>query len=437
MFWNKYPYTDMHELNLDWILSEIMKLHKDYDEFKAVNTITNAGAWDITKQYQAWTIVNDNNVGYISLKPVPAGVSISNTEYWGMIGDYANIIANLNARVSELEFLNNKKYIIIADSYGALGWTSGVVNELGLDAHIINNGGAGFIGAGGGSNWNDNIVDYAGTLTDEERRAFTDIIVMGGVNDYGYSAADIKVAVKTFINYCKTAFPRALVQVGVISYASGQVRPDITSALPNKVMPTYVDACGEAGGVYVDMFGVMHDTSFLQADGLHPNADGTRAIINAVKNYILGKQWGITTNRKAATVTITDQSPLLPDVQMHTSIEGACCNLICSGFTVLYSSPKTWGGDYTNIVNIGTIEDTRLQGIVDEDTASPTVCIPCVINTYIDADAAYKDIPAVLEFYNGYIAIGFRNIVGGAITPVVTSSYVIPPFSVTMPLTLC
>lgn len=34
MFTNKYPYTDVEELNLDWVLAEINKLHTRIDEFE-------------------------------------------------------------------------------------------------------------------------------------------------------------------------------------------------------------------------------------------------------------------------------------------------------------------------------------------------------------------------------------------------------------------
>ena len=35
MFINEYPYTDFHELNLDWVLTKIKKLEDKYD-----NTLT-------------------------------------------------------------------------------------------------------------------------------------------------------------------------------------------------------------------------------------------------------------------------------------------------------------------------------------------------------------------------------------------------------------
>ena len=76
-FGNQYPYTDFHELNLDWIIKRMRKLEIDMDEFKVVNNITFSGQWDITKQYPAWTIVNDNNIGYVSIKPVPVGVVLT------------------------------------------------------------------------------------------------------------------------------------------------------------------------------------------------------------------------------------------------------------------------------------------------------------------------------------------------------------------------
>ena len=34
MFTNKYPYTDVEELNLDWVLAELNKLHARIDEFE-------------------------------------------------------------------------------------------------------------------------------------------------------------------------------------------------------------------------------------------------------------------------------------------------------------------------------------------------------------------------------------------------------------------
>lgn len=102
-FIDKYPYTDFHELNLDWILKAIRELGIKMDEFEAVNKITFSGAWDITSQYPAWTVVDDNNIGYISVQPVPAGILLNNTDYWRVITDYSSQIAGMQAAIIALQ----------------------------------------------------------------------------------------------------------------------------------------------------------------------------------------------------------------------------------------------------------------------------------------------------------------------------------------------
>lgn len=58
-FLNKYPYTDFHELNLDWILSTIKQLVKDWEEFHT----TIEGEWSGVEE--DWRDVED---AWISLK---------------------------------------------------------------------------------------------------------------------------------------------------------------------------------------------------------------------------------------------------------------------------------------------------------------------------------------------------------------------------------
>ena len=101
---NKYPYTDFHELNLDWILKEIQNLHETVENFVAYNQLKFSGTWDGTKTYEAWTVVDDGSGnGYLSLKPVPAGVILTNTEYWSPMSDYNALYTAFNSRITALE----------------------------------------------------------------------------------------------------------------------------------------------------------------------------------------------------------------------------------------------------------------------------------------------------------------------------------------------
>ena len=85
IFDHRYPGTDLHEIDLAYILGEIQALKYKLDNYVKENTFHLADPldWNISSQYSACTIVkyNDNRL-YLSAKPVPAGIQITNTEYW-------------------------------------------------------------------------------------------------------------------------------------------------------------------------------------------------------------------------------------------------------------------------------------------------------------------------------------------------------------------
>lgn len=100
LFCFKYNRTDFHELNLDWIISDLRTLAETLENFINLNTIKYANPiqWNITTQYEANTVVIDANDGtaYLSVKPVPSGVAITNTDYWTPIFTLDMISANKN-----------------------------------------------------------------------------------------------------------------------------------------------------------------------------------------------------------------------------------------------------------------------------------------------------------------------------------------------------
>lgn len=103
-FFDKYPYTDFHELNLDWILNKVKEANKKVDDFTVFNTLTWAGEWDASKSYVKWSIVQDRDGnGYLSIQPVSANVSLSNDDYWAKIANYQAVYSAFNSRLNNLE----------------------------------------------------------------------------------------------------------------------------------------------------------------------------------------------------------------------------------------------------------------------------------------------------------------------------------------------
>lgn len=98
------PFTNTHELNLDWILEAIKSQETRLRDFVALNTIKYADPfqWDITSQYAQNTLVMDPQTGtaYLSTRPVPAGVQLTNTEYWTPVFTLQNFLEPLKKAIT-------------------------------------------------------------------------------------------------------------------------------------------------------------------------------------------------------------------------------------------------------------------------------------------------------------------------------------------------
>lgn len=97
---NLYPYQNVQDYNLDWTIKNSKNLTELVKNFISLNSIKYANPiqWNITTQYEANTVVVDPNNGnaYISVQPVPAGVALTNTDYWTIIFTLDLTTANNN-----------------------------------------------------------------------------------------------------------------------------------------------------------------------------------------------------------------------------------------------------------------------------------------------------------------------------------------------------
>ena len=100
---HKAPYTNFHDLNLDWIMDELNEFNTKLTNFVSLATIKYANPiqWDITNQYEANTVVVDSTGNaYLSVKPVPSGVSLDRTEFWTKIGNFDALWANVKKAIT-------------------------------------------------------------------------------------------------------------------------------------------------------------------------------------------------------------------------------------------------------------------------------------------------------------------------------------------------
>ena len=103
---HKAPYTNFHDLNLDWVIEALNDFNTRLTNFVSLATIKYADPiqWDITSQYEANTVVVDSNGNaYLSVQPVPSGVSLDRTEYWTKIGNFDELWADVKKAITPID----------------------------------------------------------------------------------------------------------------------------------------------------------------------------------------------------------------------------------------------------------------------------------------------------------------------------------------------
>lgn len=96
MFNNEYPYTNIHEINLDWVIKNVQEIRALVDKY-IVNyeqiTFADPISWDYPVAYPMHTIVLDQSYNaYLSKQDVPSYTQLNNSDYWLQIGDFFQYI---------------------------------------------------------------------------------------------------------------------------------------------------------------------------------------------------------------------------------------------------------------------------------------------------------------------------------------------------------
>lgn len=108
-FDHRYPGTDLHEIDLGYILTKVQDLDDKIRILYENGTVKFADPveWNILTNYTAGTIVKEpvTSAFYIAKDNVPSGIQLFNEEYWQSLGlietaDYSGEIARLDAEIA-------------------------------------------------------------------------------------------------------------------------------------------------------------------------------------------------------------------------------------------------------------------------------------------------------------------------------------------------
>ena len=130
-----FPYTNYHNLNLDWILKRFHDYEETLQNFVSLNTIKYADPfdWDITRQYSTNTIVMDplTGIAYISVKPVPSGAQITDTNYWTPVFDLSLLFEGIKDSIAAL--VEESDYATENSTAGTLVWVGNTLYRTTVD----------------------------------------------------------------------------------------------------------------------------------------------------------------------------------------------------------------------------------------------------------------------------------------------------------------
>lgn len=140
----QFPYTDLQNLNMDWILQKIKEQQSQINQFVALNEIKYADPveWDITSQYEKNTVVLNDGFAYLSKQPVPVGINIDNENYWLKIANFqydveklkqaitavdeaSSTTATADRKIGDCVWLNNVLYRVTRDMFAGDRYVEG------------------------------------------------------------------------------------------------------------------------------------------------------------------------------------------------------------------------------------------------------------------------------------------------------------------------
>lgn len=330
----QFPYTNFHELNLDWLLQQMKELDINFENLKTdifedveglVQEAVDAGLINIIYDASSQTIKLTAGTGIdqgrlvsffqvasekyaVADQTARSGVSTNA----GNIANMNSQIGNLTPRVSALEtktaditneLIQNNVFfgtvVCIGDSYLA-GWTpdgdftswgvylAGLLGKtVGDDFRIYSQGGAGFVNTVDGRNFVNMLDEAAADLSAVADRVGL-VIVGGGFNDQYAAYNDILVRIAQFKSAMTARFPNATGFIADMAWSQQAAAYRSTAYNKAKVMRAYeigalnnglqsFSTCWRAL-IGVDPAG----GKYLASDDVHPIEAGHRSLARAI-----------------------------------------------------------------------------------------------------------------------------------------------------------
>lgn len=431
----KFPYTNLHELNLDWILYIVKTLWEqattnnekaDYavetsEEAKTIaeqaaqaqigdGAVTTAKLADdaVTQGKIADGAVGTDQIENNSITGQKLVAGTISTGYLadgavtsGKIADGTITTDDLNSELRDL-INDTRNVLIISDSYAeGASYAEVLQGVMNLDSdhfHKFVLGGAGFVGNSQGKTFS-NLLNDAINDSSFNNEDITDVLVAGGCNDISYTIADINTAKDSFLNTCAQNFPNAMMHIAVIG---GFLDYSSRVNLFSKVYYVYNAPSGRPHlNPILNAWIPMSMVSNFSGDGVHPGTDFAKQAIGLLLATAIRSRCNYGAfNHKISTSNLTALSGYTLGTQPTFSFTSR-------GMNWVFNLNRTWNID-------GSFPMTFNQGGAFDVATIGTNCIAPLSSSYNDNNSLLAVIPIVAQFYvsatESYLEGGVMNL---------------------------
>lgn len=248
-FW---PFTNFHQLNLDWIIKVIKDFQAQYTGLEE-------------------TIENGEQ-------------SINDAAETGVASVEAETTAGIQAIRNLISIAPTRNYIFIGDSYGTRVNSANLNYYEYLKALGIVNADNSYFNAAPGAGFvhpdpNNTFLALLTAVQVEDPEKITDIYIECGANDNFRDFADIITAMNSFRTYANNRFPLARLWL----FACGlTMKPDAFVTRANSTLMAFRQGARQGYNYVMNSESVLYNTAYLEPDRCHPNANGVNAITYAL-----------------------------------------------------------------------------------------------------------------------------------------------------------
>lgn len=261
MAFSNFPYTDFHNLNLDWLLETVKDLDTKWDDY-----------------YTQWNKWQTDVQNYID-----------NLDYISAIDKYLDAL-KASGELSDIinTWLTDYGLITIGDSYGegytpeamVKPWCDILHEQYFSDASFYVNKSLGGSGFGANTHFSALLSEAIKGLSDKQKKQVKYVVVAGGWNDQFIAASAVNSGIKDVINLM-SQLPNATLYIGWIA------TPIIGFTTTAKVK-----AYNDIKSLYATYWGkfkflsgadsALRWVGVLASDNIHPNATGQASIADMI-----------------------------------------------------------------------------------------------------------------------------------------------------------